>query len=54
VALVETGESIDANVLMYLNRLSDVLWLFGRKLEKDTGKDASLRKVSGFKWSRPW
>ncbi len=54
VALVETGELIDANVLAYLNRLSDLLWLFGRKLEKDAGKDPSLRKVSGFKWSRPW
>jgi cob(I)alamin adenosyltransferase len=54
VALIEAGESVDANTLVYLNRLSDVLWLFGRKLEKDAGKDASLRKVSGFKWTRPW
>jgi len=52
VALTETGEAVDTNVLAYLNRLSDLLWLFGRKLEKDAGVDASLRKVSGFKWSR--
>jgi cob(I)alamin adenosyltransferase len=54
VALVESGEVIDANVLAYLNRLSDLLWLFGRKLERDAGKDASLRKLSGFKWTRSW
>ena len=57
VALTETGEPVDANVIAYLNRLSDLLWLFGRKLERDAGKDASLRKVSGRSgpnFSRAW
>ena len=57
VALVETGEAVDANVIAYLNRLSDLLWLYGRKLERDAGKDASLRKVSGKSgpnFSRAW
>jgi cob(I)alamin adenosyltransferase len=57
VALVETGEAVDSNVIAYLNRLSDLLWLYGRKLERDAGKDASLRKVSGKSgpnFSRAW
>ncbi len=57
VALKEHGESVDDNVLAYLNRLSDLLWLFGRKLEHDAGLDGSLRKVSGktgSRWSRAW
>jgi len=57
VALKEHGERVDANVLSYLNRLSDLLWLFGRKLEHDAGLDGSLRKVSGkagSRWSRAW
>jgi len=57
VALTETGEAVDINVIAYLNRLSDLLWLFGRKLERDAGKDASLRKISGKagpNFSRAW
>ncbi|MDR3735523.1 MAG: cob(I)yrinic acid a,c-diamide adenosyltransferase [Acidobacteriaceae bacterium] len=57
VALKEHGESVDGHVLAYLNRLSDLLWLFGRKLEHDAGLDGSLRKVSGktgSRWSRAW
>jgi len=57
VALHESGEIVDANVLAYMNRLSDLLWLFGRKLEHDAGLDGSLRKVSGKtgpRWSRAW
>ena len=57
VALVESGEPVDPAVLAYLNRLSDLLWLIGRKLEHDAGVDGSLRKRSGHKgnrWSRAW
>ena len=54
VALTETGEAVDANVLAYLNRLSDLLWLYGRKLEKDADKDPALRKIEGFKWTPSW
>jgi len=57
VALQQQGERVDSDVLVYLNRLSDLLWLFGRKLERDAGVDGSLRKVSGktgSRWSRAW
>jgi cob(I)alamin adenosyltransferase len=57
VRLVESGEAVDSNVLAYLNRLSDLLWLFGRKLEFDAGVSGSLRAAggkSGPKWSRAW
>jgi cob(I)alamin adenosyltransferase len=57
VRLVESGEKVDPNVLAYLNRLSDLLWLFSRKLEVNAGADASLRKVNqkgGPRWSKAW
>ena len=57
VRLIDTGESVDANVLPYLNRLSDLLWLFGRKLELDAGVTGSLRDANrkgGPRWSRAW
>jgi cob(I)alamin adenosyltransferase len=57
VRLVESGEVVDANVLAYLNRLSDLIWLFGRKLEFDAGVSGSLRAgtgKAGAKWSRAW
>jgi cob(I)alamin adenosyltransferase len=57
VRLIETGEEVDPNVLPYLNRLSDLLWLFGRKLELAAGVSGSLRDAnqkSGPRWSRAW
>ncbi len=57
VKLIEAGETVAPNVVAYLNRLSDLLWLFGRKLERDAGVDGSLRKVnekSGPSWSKAW
>lgn len=56
VRLGETGEEVPAEVIAYLNRLSDLLWLFGRRLEKDAGVDGSLRdgKHPGPGWSRAW
>ena len=43
-------------MLAYLNRLSDLLWLFGRLLEHQAGLDASLRTEDrrGPNWSRAW
>ncbi|HEX3968790.1 MAG TPA: cob(I)yrinic acid a,c-diamide adenosyltransferase, partial [Edaphobacter sp.] len=43
-------------VLAYLNRLSDVIWLFGRLIEVKAGVDARLRsgETAGPKWSRAW
>ncbi len=57
VRLVESGEPVDAHVLAYVNRLSDLIWLFGRKLEFDAGVNSSLRTAnnkSGARWSRAW
>ena len=56
VRFVEAGNEVKPEVLSYLNRLSDVLWLFGRLIEADAGVDASLRDEtrSGPKWSRAW
>jgi cob(I)alamin adenosyltransferase len=57
VRLVEAGETVEPNVLAYLNRLSDLVWLFGRKLEFDAGVNGSLRAAnnkSGPRWSRAW
>ena len=57
VALSESGEPVDATALAYLNRLSDLLWLIGRKLEHDAGVNGSLRDRTGHKgnrWSRAW
>jgi cob(I)alamin adenosyltransferase len=38
--VVESGDFV---VLAYLNRLSDLLWLFGRLLEVHAGVDSKLR-----------
>jgi cob(I)alamin adenosyltransferase len=56
VRFVEAGAIIQPTILPYLNRLSDLLWLFGRLIEFNTGVDARLRddKTSGPKWSRAW
>jgi cob(I)alamin adenosyltransferase len=55
VRLVESGEEVQPEVLAYLNRLSDLIWLFGRLLERDAGDDARLREGSkGSRWSRAW
>jgi cob(I)alamin adenosyltransferase len=57
VRLVESGEAVAPAVVAYLNRLSDLLWLFGRKIERDAGVSGSLRSVTGKdgnRWSRAW
>jgi cob(I)alamin adenosyltransferase len=56
VRLFESGAPVDPQVLSYLNRLSDVLWLFGRLLELQAGVDSRLRddKHAGARWSRAW
>jgi cob(I)alamin adenosyltransferase len=47
---------VQPNVVRYLNRLSDLLWLIGRLLELRAGVDATLRDPAhtGGKWSRAW
>lgn len=56
VGLKEAGDDFQPNVIRYLNRLSDLLWLFGRQIEKEEGKDATLRSAdqAGPRWSRAW
>jgi cob(I)alamin adenosyltransferase len=56
VRFIENGGVVQPTVLPYLNRLSDVIWLFGRLIEFNAGIDARLRDDSkgGPKWSRAW
>ena len=57
VRLQEAGAVVQPPLLGYVNRLSDLLWLFGRKLEHDAGVNASLREATGKagnRFSRAW
>jgi cob(I)alamin adenosyltransferase len=57
VRLLESGEEVEGDVLAYLNRLSDLLWLFSRKLELNAGARSSLREAgakTGARWSKAW
>jgi len=57
VRLQEGGVAVEPLILAYLNRLSDLLWLFGRKLEHEAGVNGSLRQItgkSGSRFSRAW
>jgi cob(I)alamin adenosyltransferase len=57
VRLTEAGEAVEPAILAYLNRLSDLLWLCGRTLEREAGVSGSLRAEtgqSGNRWSRAW
>jgi cob(I)alamin adenosyltransferase len=57
VRLQEAGAVVQPAILPYVNRLSDVLWLFGRQLEHDAGVSGSLRESTGQagnRFSRAW
>jgi cob(I)alamin adenosyltransferase len=56
VRLFDAGERIDPSVIVYLNRLADLLWLLGRLVERDHGVDAALRRPGdgGSRWSKAW
>jgi cob(I)alamin adenosyltransferase len=56
VRLATSGVDVKPEVLAYLNRLSDLVWLFGRLIEVNAGIDARLRsdETAGPKWSRAW
>jgi cob(I)alamin adenosyltransferase len=56
VRLANSGVEFKPEILSYLNRLSDVIWLFGRLIEVRAGVDARLRSgdTAGPKWSRAW
>jgi cob(I)alamin adenosyltransferase len=48
------GIEIQPNALRYLNRLSDLLWLFGRLIEEEQGIDSSLRPGGKGRFTRAW
>jgi len=56
VRLSESGVELNPNVVPYLKRLSDLLWLFGRLLELRAGINTRLRddEHAGPRWSRAW
>lgn len=56
VRLAENGGAIQAEALAYVNRLSDLIWLFARLLEVESGVDSRLRdeQHKGGRWSRAW
>ena len=56
VRLKQAGEYVPEEALVYLNRLSDLLWLFGRLIEHRAGIDTRLRTdaQTGPDWSRAW
>jgi len=56
VRFVENGGVVKPEIIAYLNRLSDAIWLFGRLIEFNAGIDARLRDQTktGPKWSRAW
>lgn len=56
VRFIESGAQVNPNVLAYLNRLSDLIWLFGRLLEVKAGVDSRLRDAQhpGARWSKAW
>lgn len=56
VGLLDDKVIQNPSVIVYLNRLSDLLWLLGRQLELHAGVDSSLRPSEhpGPRWSRAW
>ena len=55
-ALAGAGALDNPHILAYLNRLSDLLWLFGRSIEARQGVESALRTADhpGPRWSRAW
>jgi len=56
VVRLAESEPVPPEAVVYLNRLSDLLWLFGRLIEVRAGVDSSLRgpEQRGGRWSRAW
>jgi len=56
VRLMESGSEVHPQVIPFINRLSDLVWLFGRQIELDAGVDSHLRdeQHKGARWSRAW
>jgi cob(I)alamin adenosyltransferase len=57
VRLKEAGTDVQPAIMAYVNRLSDLLWLIGRRIEHDAGVSGSLREATGKagnRFSRAW
>jgi cob(I)alamin adenosyltransferase len=56
IRFIENGGVVKPEIIAYLNRLSDTIWLFGRLIEFNAGIDGRLRNETktGPKWSRAW
>jgi len=56
VRLEESGAELPPQAIVYINRLSDLLWLFARQIEVEAGVDSRLRdeQHQGGRWSRAW
>ena len=54
VRLRDSGAAVDPLAIAYINRLSDLLWLYGRLVEKAAGIDSQLRDGEGPSWSKAW
>ena len=56
VRLIESSATIDPQALPYINRLSDLIWLFARQIELESEIDSGLRTQAkaGPRWSRAW
>jgi cob(I)alamin adenosyltransferase len=56
VRLIESGATGHPQSLPYINRLSDLIWLFARQIELEAGIDSRLRdeQKAGPRWSRAW
>ena len=56
VRFIESGGQVEPEIVAYLNRLSDLIWLFARLLEVEAGVDSRLRDAqqAGPRWSKAW
>ncbi len=56
VGLPDQGVAVQPNILRYVNRLSDLLWLIARWIDLGAGQDGRLRdsQHQGPRWSRAW
>ena len=56
VRLTESGAEIHTPALAYINRLSDLIWLFARQIELEAQVNSRLRdeEKPAARWSRAW
>src|SRR5581483_1159271 len=56
VRLQESGAVVHPQTIPYVNRLSDLIWLFARQIELEYGVNSRLRSEQdkGTRWSRAW